>query len=120
MKLEDTINRVMPYLIIPFSLLIIADMIFDLTKYILMIIIFDSVIIIILATDLHFKYKTYKVKKEFFKEYWIDFFALIPYYFYLRLIKLIRLVKATRILSRIKLHFIPKLKAAHHLRKKKK
>lgn len=119
-KFEELVNKSIPWLIIPFTILLIIDIIFDLSQYFYQMIILDSLIIFILVVDLHFKYKKYKSKKEFFKEYRLDFFALIPYFFYFRLVKLIRLLRVAKPFTRFNLYFIAKTKATYHLMRKKR
>ena len=120
MRVEKFVNDLIPFLIVPFSVVVIVDLFFNLSKYIYWIMVVDACIVVVLGVDLFCKYKSFKSKNQFFRKYWIDFFALVPYYFYFRLIKLIRIIEVTNLFSRVKLSFFSKSRAGYDLRRRKR
>lgn len=57
----------------------------------------DYVLIVLLLLDLIYRYRQSDIKKSFFKEHWLEFVSLIPFLPGLRLFRIFRIAKKSRL-----------------------
>lgn len=78
-KLDSIVQIIIPPLLVVLLTLTIFEIFTDMSKYYLLIDIFDLFVVTIFAIDLYFRKKETKSWALFFRKYWIDILATIPF-----------------------------------------
>jgi hypothetical protein len=89
--IESVADTLVPFAAVSLMILILTEFIFasDVEPYKDAINIVDTLLILVFAVDLSFKYSRIQDKRVFFKTYWIDIIAAIPFYWVFRIVELV-------------------------------
>ncbi len=88
-KIEHIIDKSIPYLVLVLLVIIILDIFYKnvYESYYLYIEAIDIFIILVFVIDLVFKYRRVRNVKDFLKRYWLEIFAVFPFYLMLRVVE---------------------------------
>ncbi len=94
-KAEKIVDSAIPMLLVVFIFIVALEIFFphEIEPFKNHIDVFDTILILIFASDLFFKYERMRNFPKFIKKYWLQIFAIIPFYAVFRVMEYLELAE---------------------------